>query len=98
MSGSAGNWELEIPDVRARIVPVLQDGRDLIPEDSFSVASGDGVDDWVRSSSSSQMGAICEGSGHGQLCLMYHLRWNICHDVNDGQRERCYLSYIFHDV
>jgi len=38
--------DLKLQDVHARIVLVLhQDGRYLIPKDSFSVALGDGVDD-----------------------------------------------------
>jgi len=54
-----GAREADIPDVLARIVRYLhQDGRYLIPTDSSSIASGDGVDDWLHpswSSSSSQM-------------------------------------------
>lgn len=40
---------MDIPDGLARIVLFLdQDGEDLIPSDSPSVASGDGVDGWVH--------------------------------------------------
>jgi hypothetical protein len=43
-------WE-NIPDVLARIVD--HDGGDLIPNDSSSIASRDGIEDWVHSSWSS---------------------------------------------
>ena len=54
--------DLDIPDVRIRTVLVLH--HDGILRDSASIASGDGLDDWVHSfwsSSSSQVGVVCEG-------------------------------------
>ena len=89
--GTVRNWagvesEIDIPDVRARIVLVPhQDG---IPKDSSSIASGDGVDDWIHpswSSPSSQMaidglwtciisGAVmhgASGSREVELCVFH---------------------------
>ena len=59
---SQGRWEIDILDVLARTVLVLdQNGKDLIPNDSSSIASRDVLDDWVHSSWSSlspYLGAI----------------------------------------
>jgi len=45
--GQEARWELDIPDVRAAIVPALhRDGGDLSPSDYSSMPSGY---DWVHS-------------------------------------------------